>query len=215
MRNSYAIFLAFFVLIGALASTGCDAEEYKAAGKGDVSEQVEMIDKATMDQLAAQMEPSQPHHLLSELAGAWDYELLYRAKRDAKPQVSTGRVEYELVLGDKFLFGENLAHLNIGGESIPYKSWTILGYDTHKNAYTSVLLDAMRSDISTGTGQYNEKLDVLEETGSFTHPLTGEEKAYRSELKFSGGGTHTQSIFIDDGAGEEFKVLEIEFRRPS
>jgi len=212
MRNSYAVLLTFFVLLGVMASTGCDAEENRSA-KSSPAAQIEMLDKATMDQLSAQMEPSEPHGLLSELAGAWDYELKYRSKRDAKPQLSTGRIEYEPVLGNKFIFGENLAHLNIGGESIPYKSWAILGYDTHKNAYTSVLLDAMRTDISTGTGQYNEKRDVLEETGSFAHPLTGEEKTYRSELQFKDDNTHSQSVFITDGSGKEFKVLEIEFRR--
>jgi len=62
MRNSYAVFLALFVLIGVMASAGCDAEENRSA-KSSPASQIEMLDKATMDQLAAQMEPSDPHHL--------------------------------------------------------------------------------------------------------------------------------------------------------
>lgn len=213
MRRSYAAFLAFFVLIGALASTGCDAEEHKAAGKGDVSEQVEMLDSSKMEKLWDGRTVSEHHRIFADLVGTWDFDLKYWSSGDAKPQKSSGTMDNELVLGGKFLFGKMKANLQVGGQLLAYEGMHILGYDAVKQEYASALADTMQTGILSGTGQYDEERKVLEETGRFTHPLTDQEQAYRAELALTGADGFKRSVFINDTSGKEFKVLEMEFRR--
>jgi hypothetical protein len=207
MKKYFTALLAFFVLIGGVVSDGYAEEKIRTAPR------VGMLDDATMGKLSKLGAPSEQHHILSALIGAWDYDLKYWEKKDSEPQLSTGTIVNEMILGGRFLSGKTNVILNIGGQNIHYEGWSILGYDTIKKAYTSVLVDTMRTGMITGAAQYNEKLKTLEEKGHFTHPLMDKERAYRSELQFTSDDTHKRTVFITDKSGKEFKVLEIEFRR--
>lgn len=214
MRNSHAVLLALFVLIGALASTGCDAEENRSSKNSPASQaEIQFLGDATMDKLAQTATASEHHRIFTELVGQWDYELKFWSGRDAKPQKSRGTMDNKLELSDRYLFGTTVVILNIGGQIIPYEGRYTLGYDAGKNAYTSALADTMHPGMLRGTGTYDAERNILEEKGSFTHPLTGKASAYRSELRFNEEGGHTRSVFIPDASGKEFKVLEMAFSR--
>ena len=207
MKNYFTVLLALFVLIGGISSDGYAAE------KNRTTLRLEIVDDATMEKLSKLGGPSEQHRILSALIGAWDYDLKYWEKKDSEPQLSTGTIVNEMILGGRFLSSKTNVILNIGGQNIPYEGWSIIGYDTIKKVYTSVLVDTMRTGMMIGTAQYNEKLKTLEEKGHFTHPLIDKERAYRSELQFTTDDTYERTVFITDSSGKEFKVLKIEFRR--
>ena len=208
MKNYMTAVLAFLVLMGGSVHAEYAEEKAKVAPPPN-----EMLEGATMEKLAKLGAASEQHRILETLAGAWNFDLKYWTNKDAEPQLSTGTVTNEMILGNRFLSGKIAMILNIGGENIHYEGWNIQGYDTIKKAYTSVLIDKIHTGVTTGAGQYNEKLKTLEEKGHFTHPLMDKEGTYRSELQFTKDDAYKQTVFIAGKSGKEYKVLEIDFSK--
>ena len=182
-----------------------------AANKAPTTSHIELLDKATMEKLVIVEAPAN-QHFLSDLMGDWDFDLKYWSKKDADWELSTGTATNEMILGGRFLSSTLRTVLNIGGNTIAYEARSFLGYDAGRKSYTSTLIDTLHSGVTTGSGQYNEKTKSLEEKGTFTNPAIGKERGYRSELQITGAG-YKRTVFITDTAGQEFKVLEIDFRR--
>ena len=203
-------FFAFFVLL--IFVSNIPSIPFAAESERQIPH-ISLLNKSTMEDLTRFGAPSEQHRILSSLIGNWDYDLKYWQKKDAEPQISSGSASNEMVMGGRFLSSKANASLNIGGQAIPYEAWHLLGYDTIKKSYTSILIDTMHTGITTSVGQYNEKLKRLEEKGTFTHPLLDKERTYRSELTLEGSDAYKQTIFIFDNVGKEYKVVELSFRR--
>lgn len=197
------------VMIGVSGLQRVQAED----GKAPVVPHVELIDDATMKKILAATEPSEHMRVLSPMIGKWYYELKYWAKKDADPQLSSGLVDNQMMFGGRFLSSQLNLILNIGGQNIHYEGTNFIGYDAVKGVFVTALLDTMHTGIVIGEAQYDEEKKTLQEEGRFTHPLIGKEQDYLSELHFNSEDTYTRTIRITDSAGQEFKMLEIEFRR--
>lgn len=204
------LIMALFVLP---AFTVMGISDVYATEKNNAELRIEMLDDVVMEQLARQSASPKNNQVLSALEGTWRYDLKYWSSKEADPQLSTGRAENEMILDNRFFSSKTNLILYIGGQAIPYEGWNIIGYDTTKKAFTSVLLDTMRIGMMAGTAQYNEENETLEEEGQFRHPLTGEKRSYRSTLEFSDFARHKRTFYMMDQSGQEFKVLEIEFHR--
>ena len=205
----YLKFLLILFILAAGIHSPAQAQEKPAAAPL----KVDMLDDAAISKIEKSSEPSSQHQLLSTLKGSWYYEIQYWSKGGADPQVSTGTVKNDMVLGGRFLLSKTSLILNVGGQNIPYEAWSLLGYDTASQAFTSVWADTMHTNLATGSGTFNESSNTIEEKGSFTNPLTGKKLNYRSELQFIDGGAHKRTFFIPNAAGKEFKVIEITFER--
>lgn len=206
MKKYMTALMTFLVLAG--ISLGVHAQEKAAAFPP-----LERMDTAAMEKLAKLGVAHEQNRILASLIGTWDFDLKYRSGKDAEPQLSTGTVTNEMVLGNRFLSSKMIVVLNIGGENIPFEGWGFEGYDTASKAYTSVMLDKLHTGITTGAGQYDEKARTLEQKGSFTHPLRDKEGKYRSVLEFTSDDTYKRTVFITGKDGKEFKLLEIDFRK--
>jgi len=208
MKKYMTALLALLVLTGGSVSYAHAAEKAK-----EPPTRFEKLDEATMEKMAKLGAAHEENRILASLIGTWDFDLKFWSSKDAEPQLSTGTVTNEMVLGNRFLSGKMMVVLNIGGENVPYEGWSLEGYDTFKKAYTSVMVDKVHTGITTGTGQYDEKSKTLEQKGSFTHPLLDKERKYRSVLEFTEGNAYKRTVYIADKSGKEFKLLEIDYRR--
>lgn len=207
MRNYLAILLSLLVF-ATMTSWEARAEE-----KAAVSASIEMLDDATMEKLAASGELSDQQQLLASLTGTWYYELKYWTNEGTAPQISTGTATNEMILGKKYLLSKTSVILNIGGQNIPYESWETIGYDKDKKAFASVKADSMHDGFITGSGQYDEKLNAIEEKGIFKDPLDAKARSYRSILQWNDDGTYKRTFFTTGKSGKEFQVIEINFER--
>lgn len=207
MRQYLTALAAFLVLIGGMIPAG-HAQEKRAQ-----TPHIEMLDDAFMDKMVTLAEPTEQHKMLASLAGTWLYTLQFWTDEGAEAQTSSGTMTNEMTLGERFLSGKTALILNIGGQTIPYEGSGILGYDTVHKTFTSSWADSMRTGIMNGTGQYNEQTKTIEEKGRFTHPLLEKEQPYRAELQFVDEETYRRSLFMTGKSGNEFKVLEIEFKK--
>lgn len=207
MKHCFAVLSVLCVLMGGMSSAS-------AEDKPAVTKHIEPLGKATMEKLLQLQEAPEQNHILSPLVGTWHYDLNYWATEDSEPQLSSGVIVNEMVFDNRFLLSKSSVILNIGGENIGHQSWSLLGYDPAKEKFTSSLIDTHHKGMISGTATYNAERKILEEEGSFIHPLTGKEMAYRAELEFTSDDTHKRTIFIADDQGKEFKkIFELQFRR--
>jgi hypothetical protein len=207
MKNYLIALCALLVLTVGISS------EARAEKKAAPAPQIEMLDDATVEKLAALGGLSEQHQLLATLIGTWYYEMRYWPKEGAEPQTSTGTATNEIILGGKYLLTKTSLILNIGGQNIPYEGCEMLGYDTEKKAFTSVWADSMHTGIIAGSGLYNGKLNAIEEKGVFKNPMDAKERPYRSLLYFADNGTYKRTFFTTGKSGKEFKIVEVTFER--
>lgn len=207
MRNYISVLFVIIVFMTLFISP-CYAEN-----KVEKHPKHKLMDKAIKDKLSELKDAPQEMQTLSRMAGSWNFDLQYWDEKDSVPQLSNGVTTNEFIFGNKFLSCKSSIIINMNGENIPYENQNIFGYDTQKKKFTSVFLDTFHSSIMNGTADYDKKLELFEEKGSFINPATGREQAYRGELKFLGGEGYTRSFFIKNAKDQEFKVLEITYYR--
>lgn len=183
------------------------------AQKTAPSPAIEMIDDTVISKLAKAEEPLEQHDMLRPLTGTWNYTLKYYAEEGADPQISSGTMINDMVLGNRFLSSKTVIVINAGGQTIPYEGWGILGYDSTAKAFTSIWVDTMHTAIINGVGKYSDESRTITQRGKFTHPLLGKEQSYRSEIQFIDDNAYRQSIFITDKSGQEFEIIHLEFNR--
>lgn len=208
MKNYVAALLLILVLTGGILA-GFAAEKTEPSPYA----RIEILDHAAMEKLAKRGAASEQSHILASLIGEWNYDLRFWAKKGAEPQLSTGSIANEMIFNHRFLFSETNVILNIGGQNIHYKGKGFIGYDTIKNVFQLVWLDSIHTGMTIGTGTYDEKRNVLEEKGHFTNPLLDGEREYRSEIQFTSSESYKITIYLTDSTGQEYKAIEIEFRR--
>ncbi len=207
MKHCLVASLALLVFVAWIPAES-HAEEKAAA-----MPHIEMLDDVTIKKLTTSGALSEQHQLLLPLAGTWYYELKYWTKEGAEPQVSTGTAKNEMILNGRYLLSKTSLILNIGGQSIPYESWEMLGYDKSKKAFTSVRTDSMHDGLVTGSGLYDEKLNKIEEKGNFKNPLDEKTRSYRSVLEWIDDETYKRTFFITGESGNEYQVIEIIYER--
>lgn len=200
----------FALLVALLLFAAVDA---RAEDQNTGLPQIEALDTPTLEKLSKEGEASLQHDILARMAGTWSFDLKFTAKKDAAPQTSSGTAVNEMILGGRFLSGKMTTILNIGGQNLAYEGVSLIGYDKTKKAYTTVLADTLRSGVTAGSGQYDEKLKTLTLKGRFAFPLAEKERAYRAEITVVSSDAYRQTVFAADAAGKEYKVLEIEFRK--
>lgn len=207
MRTIYTIIIAVLLFSGASLSLAL-AEDKKPS-----TAQIEMLDIKQLEKARKAAEPAEQQSILAALGGKWLFDLNFYSKKGADAQLSNGRVENEMILGGRFLSSKMDLILNVGGESLSYQGLNVIGYDNIKKVYTSTLIDNMRTGIANGEGKYDEKNKTLEIKGRLNHPLFDKERAYRTIIQFFDDNKYTQTIFMADKSGGEFKLIEIEYHR--
>lgn len=151
--------------------------------------------------------------VLMPLTGIWDYEESFWAGARDKPEHGMGVTTNDLVLDRRFLSSKASGSLTVGGEQIPVESQEMLGFDNARKAFTSTSADTLTAGIRIGSGTYDEKNHVLNETGHFTNPLTGAEEHFRAELKVVDPDHYQRIVFAADKSGKETKLLEIDYTK--
>lgn len=195
-----------------MAGTGAPAFAAQKA-KATPAPRAELLGKEAMQKLEKQGEASEQNQILAALVGDWDYDLNFWSKKGAPAQMSTGYTTNKMIFNNRFLSLETSVPLNIGGQNIPYNAIGYLGYDRIKKAFTSVWLDDNHTSMTTGTGQYDKKNNALEQKGKLMFPLLDKERPYRSEIAFTSSDTYKVTIYLTGSAGQEYKAVEIDFRR--
>ena len=132
--------------------------------------------------------------------------------------IHVNRTQVRLPVWDenKLIFGGRFLQQEAKGQAMgqPFEGIGITGYDNVRGEYTSVWLDNMGTGIMVGTLQYDSATKTYAGKGSFSCPITGEKnKAYRDVWKWVDQDNYTYEMYGTTPDGQEFKSLEISYKR--
>jgi hypothetical protein len=152
--------------------------------------------------------PGEPHRLLARLEGTWDAKMKCWMEPDQPPAESTGRSEYRVVFGGRFLQHE------FAGEMMgsPFQGFGVIGYDNHEQKYVSTWMDSMGTSLLyfEGTGSADGKA-VIQEC-RHDDPIRGP-VTWRSVTRFVDENTHAFEMYSTCEGGKEEKIMEIAYGR--
>ena len=153
--------------------------------------------------------PGDAHKVLDHFVGDWDYTVKWWNTPGTEPAVSTGENEVKWIMGGRFL------EADVDGTSMgqKFEGLGIMGYDNVKKVYTNVWIDSMGTGMMTGTGSYDAEKKQLTETGSYTDPMTGEDRTYRGVTTIIDNDNHTYELYTSGADGKEFRQMEITYKR--
>lgn len=153
--------------------------------------------------------PGDAHKVLGQLEGEWYYTVNWWNTPDAKPGVSTGESENKWIMGGRFLL------MDVEGKSMgkEFEGMGIIGYDNSKKEYTYVWIDTMGTGMMTATGTYDAAAKTLTENGSYTDPMTGQDKSFRGVTTFLDKDSYTYELYTAGPDGKEFRMMEIVYKR--
>ncbi|TAL34998.1 MAG: DUF1579 domain-containing protein [Alphaproteobacteria bacterium] len=150
--------------------------------------------------------------ILLPLTGTWVYMATVWAP-GAEPQKADGTITNQMALGNRFLSTKATGSLNIVDHYVPFEGEGLLGFDKAKKSFTSVWADSLTTSMAAGSGKFDAEKRTLSLNGKFTHPLTGAESSFRSEIRLVDAQHYTQTIFAADKSGKEAKLMEFEYTR--
>ena len=208
MKNSKSVLLLLLLLsvtfspaLAADERSG-KAEKFTPAGEPEFKKITER----------ASVAEEQNRKVLSALSGTWDFTASLYAEAGVEPFRTEGKITNELV-DDRFLSSNANGSLNVAGHDAPMKAQGLMGYDISKKAFSSVWVDTLNTGLMVGTGKYDEKEKTITETGRFTDPVDGVEKAFRSEIRFVDEANYKRTIFVTGKSGKETKLLEFDYTK--
>jgi hypothetical protein len=160
--------------------------------------------------LAQEMpQPGPEHERLKKDVGAWDASVKSWNAPDTEPMEWTGVETSALQPGGFWLLTSFKGDL--GGMEFCGNSTT--GYDPAKKKYISTWVDSMTPTLTVSEGTYNAANQELTMTGSMVDPSSGKPAQIRSVSKYNADGTRTMTMFMKPEGGDEFKMMEVHYKK--
>ena len=173
-----------------------------AATAGDDTE-------SQLESLVRHAMPGPEHAVLQRLTGSWEAVTRYWMKPGAEPVEARGTSQRKSILGGRFILEE----LEGGNLALPFRGVALFGYDAFEKKYTSAWADTMNTAILTNLGTYDRTNNVVNFTGQYKDPWTGNRKPQRGILRFLDANRQVLELHVTEPGGQEFKMLEITYTR--
>ncbi len=166
------------------------------------------------------------HARLDSMIGEWEHTIRVWGGADEESRILSGRVRRQWIMGGRFILergAENTKitfHLleprgrrpaTIGG--VNYEGWRLLGYDRLTGQYESLWIHDDSTRMYHSTGHYDPDRQMILLSGSWIDPFDRTMVVYRYEIDLSRQDEHTLLRYISDEDMQEFKDLEIVYRR--
>lgn len=153
--------------------------------------------------------PNDKHKLLEPFVGTWDAAITWRGEPQGVPITSKAQSRKSWILGGRFIRQE-FEGVTMG-EHLSGRG--ITGYDNLREKFVSMWTDSMSTAIMISTGTVNEDGDKFVFHGDFMDPVTRELKHSRSEVTVDNHDQHTFVAYESLPGGEEYKAVEIIYKR--
>lgn len=181
--------------------TGCQSTGGEAAPEMTPEEM-----EALMMELAT---PGEAHGHLEHMIGDWIANSSMTMDPNAPPLESEGSAHSEWALGGRFVYTTYTSTF----QGMPFEGIGFLGYDNSAQQYEGYWIDNMGTMmLPISHGSFNEDLDQLTMERPYDDP-TGAWTKMLDRTTIHGPDHYTFEMFFADDAGNEFKTLNIEYRR--
>ena len=151
-------------------------------------------------------QPGPEHEILKRDAGTWD-ATIEMSMPGAPPMTMTG-VETSTLMAGRWLVTEWTSEMM--GQ--PFEGHGISGWDPAKNAYVTVWVDSMNTEISLGEASYDPETDSLTGWMEMPDPMGGKSKVKTVE-EWPDEDTRLVRFFGPDGGDEPFMAFTYEKRK--
>lgn len=170
------------------------------------------LDESSVKSMMELGMPSAHHKVLDALIGEWNYTISYKMAPDAPEQKSIGKSSNKWVMDGRFVQQDISGTMDMGDASQKFEGLGFIGHDNVKGTYVSSWIDNITTGIMTATGTYNMKTKTITENGTFSCPMIGGEKKFKSELTFVDADTFTYTMY-DTTGDTQFKSMDITYNR--
>lgn len=153
--------------------------------------------------------PGEEHKMLAKSAGTWKAHVKFWMKPGEAPDESDGIMKKKMIMGGRFLEEEFTG--KFGDQK--FTGGGLVGYDIRKKKYVNVWVDSMSTAIMTSEGTYDPEKKTYTYVGEGVNPTTGKELKTRDVLRIVNDDEQLFEMYWDMGKGNEFKVMEITYKR--
>ncbi len=173
----------------------------------------EMDPAAMMDAYMKMVQPGEMHKRLASHAGTWNTEMKMWMDPNAPPSVSHGKSRIESVLDGRFIQENADFVIDMMGQEMPMQGIGMTGYDNVRQQFVGSWCDSLGTHLLTMQGNFDQAGKVLTMYGTMDEALLGVYgRMVRYQTHFIDHDTFRFEMY-DLHAGEDFKVMEITYRR--
>jgi hypothetical protein len=160
---------------------------------------------AAMEQAAA---PGPEQEAFNKLVGDWDAKITMWFPDPSKPEVSSGKGHYEVILGGRYLKME-FTGTTMGKE---FHGLGIMAYDKTQKHYYLSWFDTMGTGILNYVGDNDADGKVLTMRADFPDPMSGQMIHFKDVTTKVDDDHQTYESYMVNGDKEQ-KIMQIEYTR--
>jgi len=157
-----------------------------------------------MQEYMKMMAPNENHAYFNDLVGKWDVKTTAWMAPDAKPVVSQGSCDAQVILGGRFIMMKFTG--TMFGQ--PFEGMEIVGYDNLKKKYVTFWIDNWSTSFYLTEGTRDTLTKAETETGDWPDPMTGGTIKVRSVTTFVSRDEYLYELYMMPEGGKEYKSLE-------
>jgi len=165
------------------------------------------------------MQPGKHHETLNQFVGTWNtVTRMWMAGPGGPPSESKGVSEVKWVLGKRWLLEEHKGEMLMPDPSgamknIPYEGIGMWGYDNIRNMYIGTWANTAGTNLQVMSAAADPSGKVFRFYGEMDEPMLDiYGRMVKYENKIISGDKHVLTIY-DLAAGDDYKVVEIEYNR--
>jgi len=162
-----------------------------------------------MAEWAKYAQPGEHHELLEPLVGTWDAKVSMWMSPEAPPNVSSGTMTNEWMLGGRFLKEEFESEF-MGQQ---FKGFGLFGYDRIKEKYVGLWCDTMMTSMLSSAGEVDETGKVFTMRSVHFDPAQQRKVRTKDVVRVINNDKHMMTMHHETPDGEWMKVMEIVYTR--
>lgn len=174
--------------------------------QGDETKKPAAGDSGT-DMSAMMPKPAKEHQVLKGMVGKWDCEVEMSAMPGA-PMTKSKATEEVHAVGEFWIYGVFKGEL-MGG---PFEGHNVTGYDPIRKKFTNHWFDSWSPSAMVGEGDWNEERKEFTFIAKGTDPM-GQEMTMKEVVRILDENTHTFSLSMPMGEGQEWTIMNIRYTR--
>lgn len=151
--------------------------------------------------------PGEAHKKLDQFAGTWKAAVRHWMEPGSQPMESTGTMKNTWVLGNRFLRQDYKSD----SVDMPFEGTGYFGYNNITGNYEGFWIDTMTTGMMTETGSLKGRTWTM--SGEAEFPTAGSKFEKRSVITVDGPDRHKCEMYFKGPDGNEFKTMEIEYKR--
>jgi hypothetical protein len=158
--------------------------------------------------------PGPVHKMLMARVGTWDGKIKMWMAPGAPAEESTGTTTYTSFMDGRFLKNETHASMNMGGHTMPFDGFGVIGYNNTTKKVESTWCDSMGTMQMFFTGNLSSDQKRIELRSEFFCPMMKCNTYMREVETMTGPNTMMLEMFGPDMAtGKEMKMMEIKYTK--